>query len=373
MSQHEENTPEQGWQPPQGSQPQQPQWQPPMPPAAPPQTADLPPQPPQFGQPAPQFAPPQPPQFGQQPPQFSQPQFSQPQPAGDEQLMAAPEVGPEPVIPPSEYLASAEHAQQVPAPESAPQPAQEAPSQEAPAQHAPAQEAPSQPSTRRDARDTGDDAARLLGPKGTPLAAPGISSQSRTFDPAVGRPNGDGAPKTGSSAGLAVGLIAIGVLVIIGLLALVGWLLWPKDDGSPIASDSRGGTTEVVGDVDSDAGNVPAQPAAHVTPQEVYDQLQEMSTLYGAGPDSILFETIEETQQHVFNAAAFQYVLADSASAALYISEDDQASLQKLLTDAETYKQRLLAGEPIGVDVDITGTDGMHFVYDGDTGETIYE
>ena len=79
-----------------------------------------------------------------------------------------------------------------------------------------------------------------------------------------------------------------------------------------------------------------------------------------------LWQQIPDDEHNRVAVQAFLYILTDMHAAFLW--GVDEPTAQKFKTDAEDVERKLLAQQPLGTDIKITGKNGT-FTYNGDTGE----
>lgn len=109
-----------------------------------------------------------------------------------------------------------------------------------------------------------------------------------------------------------------------------------------------------------------------VTAGAIEEQLTEKRTLYtdAIKADDLASVGLDDSAFNRTAVVAFGYLLTDLVIAAGFGVDKDTAV--EYAETAADYERLLLAGEPLGDDVEITFSDDRAFVYDGETGKGGY-
>lgn len=217
-----------------------------------------------------------------------------------------------------------------------------------------------------------------LGPPAPPYAA-APAAQDPAWMPSAPASHTAGAapippPAPGGRGRFTIVLALSGAVVLLLLIAVsVGAiLLITRGSGTTAAPSSTTAPSAQPGTAPSTAPGTRPSAAPSIgsgsspASAEVEAMLADMLARYkSSSQDGSLWQRIPDDEHNRVAVQAFLYLLTDMHSAFLWGVDD--ATAQKFKTDAETLEQKLLAQQPLGTSVKITGKNGT-FTYDGDTG-----
>ncbi|GAA4488342.1 hypothetical protein [Microbacterium panaciterrae] len=215
-----------------------------------------------------------------------------------------------------------------------------------------------------------------LGPTAPPYAASAAQDPSWMPSAPVSHPASAAPtpPAPGGRGRFTIALALSGAVVLLLLIAVsVGAiLLITRGSGTTAAPSSTTAPSAQPGTAPSTAPGTRPSAAPSIgsgsspASAEVEAMLADMLARYkSSSQDGSLWQRIPDDEHNRVAVQAFLYLLTDMHSAFLWGVDD--ATAQKFKTDAETLEGKLLAQQPLGTSVKITGKNGT-FTYDGDTG-----
>ncbi|MGO4680129.1 hypothetical protein [Microbacterium sp. 2MCAF23] len=161
-------------------------------------------------------------------------------------------------------------------------------------------------------------------------------------------------------------LIAVSIGALLLITRGAGSVAAPPPSGQPLSSSAPSAPPGTTPDTHASAAPSGGPGSPHVA-ADVEAMLAEMLAQYKqSSQDGSLWQRIPDDEHNRVALQAFLYILTDMHSAFLW--GVDEPTAQKFKTDAEEAERKLLAQEPLGTDVKITGKNGT-FTYNGDTGE----
>lgn len=190
-------------------------------------------------------------------------------------------------------------------------------------------------------------------PRPEPAPDPAEASYTPYGAPA---PTPSAPPTSGDAAavparsGLPRAYLVVLALVVVGLIA--GGALFRAANG-PVEVETPTGVLKV-------------------TAGQIEEQLEAKRALYADAADADDLESVglDDTAFNRTAVVAFGYFLTDLIIAAGFgVDKDTAVEYAELAAD---YERLLLAGEPLGDDIEIRFSDEREFVYDGETGEGGY-
>lgn len=182
----------------------------------------------------------------------------------------------------------------------------------------------------------------------------------------------------GAIAGIVVGAVAVVGLIALGIFFALTVLFVPKAPPYAAPTPASPPTVAPVPTATPVEPEATAEPTAEATAEAAPDpelagktktMLSDMRTKYAnTGDAAYVWQQIPKTTKNEGAVQAFAYAIADMQAAMIW--GPSAADLQEYQTKALEYERKLLAQEPLGVNMKIGRGDGTTFNYDGDTGES---